>query len=352
MRRGLMAWDADEIPVAALNRRVQRLQAQMVAAGEDAIVLYTNFVRSAAVSFVTAFSPYWADGLLLVPQRGEPVFATTLSKRVGSWIQSVKPIGELINSATPGKALGERLAAAGKARRVAILELDDFPSGLYGELTASLPNVEFVDGAKSFAAARSALDAVECRLLGRADDIARDALGQVNSTGEVGTAVGAVETHARLHGAEEVYVATAPDLDADRRFVRRSGHHRLGRRFAIRATVAYKGSWVRRTRTYSRDNEDASTIARADAWFEALLADVDWKRHLEDQIAAAITSVPAELVDWTAEAPIGTRPLAVVASRDRPSKAGSFAPVITLALDIDGLPWCGAGLARLPELSE
>ena len=95
MRRGLMAWDAEEIPIEALRERTRRLQVELANANQDAIILYTNFIRSAAVSYLTAFSPYWADGVLLVPRRGEPVFATTLSKRVGEWIQTVKPVGEL-----------------------------------------------------------------------------------------------------------------------------------------------------------------------------------------------------------------------------------------------------------------
>ena len=129
MRRGLMAWDSDEIPVRVLKERAERLQAAMAAAGQDALILYTNFIRSAAVSHLVGFSPYWADGILLVPRQGEPVFATTLSKRVGSWIQTVKPVGDLVNTPAPGKVLGERLAKLG-VRRVAILELDAFPGGL------------------------------------------------------------------------------------------------------------------------------------------------------------------------------------------------------------------------------
>src|SRR5580693_1683762 len=111
MRRGLMAWDADEIPASALEERIWRLQSAMAASGQNAMLLYTNFIRSAAVSYLTAFSPYWADGVLLVPQKSEPIFATTLSKRVGRWIQSVKPIGELVTSPTPGTVLGQKLAA-------------------------------------------------------------------------------------------------------------------------------------------------------------------------------------------------------------------------------------------------
>src|ERR1700704_3926513 len=150
MRRGLMAWDADEIPIGILKLRVQRLQSTMAAAGQDAILLYTNFIRSGAVSYLTAFSPYWADGVLLVPRNGEPIFATTLSKRVGSWIQAVKPIGDLVTSPTPGTVLGQKLAAGGSIRRLAILELDNFPSGLYGEVAAGLPGTEIVDRAENF----------------------------------------------------------------------------------------------------------------------------------------------------------------------------------------------------------
>src|SRR5262245_65007813 len=120
MRRGLMAWDGDEIPIRTLTERKQRLQAAMVRAGQDAMILYTNFIRSAAVSHLVGFSPYWADGILLVPREGEPLFATTLSKRVGSWIQTVKPVGDLVNTPAPGKIIGERLAKSG-VRRVAIL---------------------------------------------------------------------------------------------------------------------------------------------------------------------------------------------------------------------------------------
>jgi hypothetical protein len=351
MRRGLMAWDADELPLDALKARLLRLQAAMAARGQDALLLYTNFIRSGAVSYITAFSPYWADGVLLVPQRGEPVFATTLSKRVASWIQSVKPIGELVNSPTPGAVLGKRLAADG-AKRVAVLELDAFPAGLYDELAAALPGVDIVDGGESFAAARSHLDAAERRLLSRADLIARDALSCLNLSNmtEVGVAVGAVERYARLQGAEEVYVAIARDLDADRRFVRVSGPPPLGRRFALRATVAYKGAWVRRAKTYPRDEKDRLAVGRADAWFKRFIARIDVDRALGDQLVSALADFSgARLTGWIAEAVNGTRPLAVVASESQPNESVRHVPalVITLALDVDGMPWCAAGLAGL-----
>jgi Creatinase/Prolidase N-terminal domain len=339
VRRGLMAWDADEIPVRVLTERAARLQTAMAASGHDAMILYTNFIRSAAVSHLTAFSPYWADGLLLVPREGEPVFATTLSKRVGSWIQSVKPVGDLVNSPTPGKVLGERLVKAG-VRRVAILELDAFPAGLYTELATALPGVEFVDGSDTFASARAPADAVELRLLGRADAIARNALAVPFEANNVGAAVGAVEVHARLHGAEEVYVAIAPDLDSDRRYLRLSGERPLGRRYAIRATVAYKGSWVRRAQTYSQDSNDRPAIERADAWFKASASSNPSRRLLDRSLG--LTNVRVH--DWLIEAPVGTRPLAVIASSSMPKFQRAPASIWSVSLTVDGMPWCGACL--------
>jgi len=346
MRRGLMEWDPEEIPLAALMQRVRRLQTAMTVAGLDAILLYTNFIRSAAVSYMTAFSPYWADGVLLVPRNGEPSFATTLSKRVGNWIQTVKPVGDVVTSPTPGTVLGKRLAEAG-ARRIGVLELDAFPSGLYGELAAALPAAEFVDVSDIFASARGVLDEVERRLVERADGMAQEALSglSVDVSSNVGSAVGAVERHARLQGAEEVYVAIAPDLDADRRFLRLSGDRPLGRRFAIRATVAYKGSWIRRTKTYSREDADRLVIARADAWFKDFLSASSTGINIREAIKGF---AGARLGAWMVESPVGSHPLVAVASSEMPSAAAP-APfgIVAIALNVDGVPWCGTGLARL-----
>jgi hypothetical protein len=348
MRRGLMAWDPEEIPRDALQERVRRLQAAMTNAGQDAMIVYTNFIRSAAVSYLTAFSPYWADGILLVPRDGEPVFATTLSKRVGSWIQTVKPVGDLVTSPAPGTVLGKRLAEMAGTRRVAILELDKFPGGLYDELSTALPGIEFVDGTETFAQARSTLDSVERYLLTKADAIAQQALQGLDARScNLGEAVGAVEKAARLQGAEEVYIAIAADLDSDRRFLRLSGDRALGRRCAIRATVAYKGNWVRATKTYSRDEKDRLAIARADARFKEMLSRIDANRSVADQIAVIGSIMPDR---WLVEAVNGTTPLAVILSSGNAGRTPHRGPglIVSASATVDDVPWCGAGLAAFP----
>ena len=199
---------------------MQRLRRSMSNADCDAVILYTNFIRCAAVSWLTGFSPYWADGILLVPREGEPLFATTLSKRMGMWIQTVMPNASVVTSPNPGQLAGKQLAEAG-VRRIGILELGDLPAALYADLAAALPEGEFVDASGAFAKARSPADQVERMLLERADAIAQRALKSLDDNASTaGQAVAAVEKSARLDGAEEVYVALAADLDSARSFLR------------------------------------------------------------------------------------------------------------------------------------
>ncbi len=63
-------------------------------------------------------------------------------------------------------------------------------------------------------------------------------------------------------GAEEIYVAAAPDLARDSRFMRIEGEAALGNSFALRATVAYKGTWVRLVRTFCDSHIARKAAAR------------------------------------------------------------------------------------------
>jgi len=213
-----------------------------------------------------------------------------------------------------------------------------------------LSGVEIVDGSEAFAAARSRVDIVEQRLLERADAIAEESLKKVSAAPAltVGVAVGSVERQARLKGAEEVYVAIAPDLDVDRRFLRASGGRTLSPHFAMRASVAYKGAWIRHIKTYSAQAKDRIAIDRADAWFKTFLAGIDPRRALVGQITASVRGLSgAQLTGWMVETVLGTRPLATVASSESPnvSLADGPALIVTVSMTVEGVPWCGAGLA-------
>src|SRR6185369_10439034 len=104
-----------------------------------------------------------------------------------------------------------------------------------------------------------------------------------------------IERHARLAGAEEAYIAVAPNLAADRRFTRVSKPIQLADRFAVRASIAYKGAWLRRTRTFAGDHE----AARAEAWFEGVIRGIAAGKPISGQLAAYVEALSdATLEFW------------------------------------------------------
>jgi hypothetical protein len=335
-----MHWDPQELPVDVLEQRIARLRAVMQRSGLDACILYTNLVRPSAVAHLTGFTPYWSEGLLLVPMSGRLVFATALSNRVADWIRSTNPVSEVVSTPRPGRLLGERLVNNASAKRVGVLELDAMPSELADDFCAAAPGIAWIDSSAQFAAIRRRIDAAEQRMLAHADALALAALDQVDAAAsDAGTLAGLVEEHARLAGAEEIHVAIAPDLAADRRLNRISKPAALADRFAVRVSLAYKGSWVRRTRTFARNG----AVASADGWFDGVARAIAAGRPIAGQLTAQLAVLPgARIEHWMAESCRGSYPLAVTASsrspdNDVPTDGGFL--VLTLELMLDGGPW-------------
>src|SRR5215510_8130664 len=346
MRRGLMGWDEAELPRSVLTARLERLQDAMARDGLDALLLYTNLVRPAAVCWLTGFTPYWIESLLLVPRSGTPMLATALSKRVAEWIKTTAWLNEIVNTPRPGTAIGQRLAGC---KRVGVLELDALPAGLYDDVVAAAPKIELVDASAMFASVRGGIDEAERRLIERADALAVAALDQVKASAtDAGALAGLVEKHARLAGAEEAYIAIAPDLDLDRRLIQVSGLVPLARRFAVRASIAYKGAWVRRTRSFARDPQAARAIASADAWLTELASSINSRDTLAGQIGwkgpVLLRAAEVQSRGWMAESCKGSYPLEVVESSRSTSREGPPGRYLVLSVDltVDGVPWLGA----------
>ena len=343
MRRGLLHWDPQELPLPVLERRIAGLREAMQSAGLGALILYTNIVRPSAVTWLTGFTPYWSESLLLAPRDGRLMFATAMTNRVADWIRSTNPVSEVTSTPKPGALLGEMLAQDPTVKRVGVLELDGLPAELSDHLAAAAPTVEWVDASAVFAGLRREIDDTERKLIGRADVLASAALAQTNldRAADAGTLASWIEQHARLNGAEEAYIAVAPDLDADAKFVRVSKPIRLGERFAARASVAYKGSWVRRIRTFADDD----ICAEARSWFANFVAGVTARKPFGAQLATALSSVPgAQLSSWMIESCVGSYPLQVIGSSsagDAVLSEGQFI-VATIELSLGGTPWIGA----------
>src|SRR5579875_3182074 len=269
MRRGFIAWSKAELPEAVFGARLRRLRDAMAAQGLDAFIAYTNNTRTAAVAWLTAFVPYWAEGILVVPRVEDPLLTMAFSNRIVGWGKGVSCVARFEGGGKPGQAAGKYLAELG-AKKVGVVDLDTLRAAVAQDLIDAAPAAELSDASALFEGVRNPPDAAEIALTARAGALAHTALSQATG-GEatLGEAVAAVDHAARLMGAEEIYMAAAADLDRDHRFLRPEGSITPGKRFALRATVAYKGSWVRMTRCFG----DAPTaLDDAHARFAAAIA--------------------------------------------------------------------------------
>jgi hypothetical protein len=225
------------------------LRAALAEARLDALLLYTNNTRTAGVSWLTGFVPYWSEALLVVARERAPVLVVALTYRVKSWIERTSYVAEVIHTPRIGLEAARMIAAAHADAAVGIADLDGLAAGIVDDLRDGGPRLILSDATALFARLRAEADPAEIALATKAALIAQTALAQASGR-SLGDIIAAVELRAREFGAEEIYIAAAPDLGRDRRFKRIEGEAALGESFALRATVAYKGAWIRLVRTF------------------------------------------------------------------------------------------------------
>jgi Xaa-Pro aminopeptidase len=216
----------------------------------DALIVYTNNTRPAGVSWLTGFVPYWSEALLVLPRDGDPVLVVALTYRVKTWIERTSRVADVIHTPRIGLEAGRRIAAARSDAAVGIVDFDNLSTGIADDLREGGPKLMLRDASTLFAQARAVADPTEIALAKKAGSIARHALAQISHHGkDLGPKLAAAEAAARQLGAEEIYLAAAPDLACDLRLRRIEGDVATGQTYAVRASVAYKGSWVRMVRT-------------------------------------------------------------------------------------------------------
>jgi hypothetical protein len=248
MRRGLIARSLVELPDAVFEARLDRVRAAMQAAELDALVIYTNNTRPAGVSWLAGFVPYWSEAVLVVPRQGEPYLVAALSFRVKPWIERVSRVADVLHTPRIGLKAAQQIAATQADAAVGVVDFDGLPAGIAEDLREGGPKLTLHDASALFAMLRGVADPAEIALASRAADIGHRALSGIEGK-TLNDMIAGVESKARALGAEEIYIAAAPDLERDTRFRRVEGEAVLGKTFAVRATVAYKGTWTRLVRS-------------------------------------------------------------------------------------------------------
>jgi len=266
MRRGLIDRSLTELPDAVFEARLRRVREAMLAAHCDALIVYTNNTRPAGVSWLAGFVPYWSEALLVVPRDAAPYLVAALSFRVKSWIERVSRIGEVLHTPRVGLKAAQQIATTSPNASVAIVDFDGLPAGIAADLHEGGPTLALGDAGAWFSRVRAKADPAEVALAVRAAAIAHSALNSAPSDAKLNDMIAAAESTARNLGAEEIYLAAAPDLDRDCRFRRIEGQATRGKNFALRASLAYKGAWVRLVRSFvDADIERKASIALAAA---------------------------------------------------------------------------------------
>jgi hypothetical protein len=261
MRRGLISRSPIELPDAVLDARLERVRAAMREARLDALIVYTNNTRPAGVSWLAGFVPYWSEALLVVPRDGPIYLVAALTFRVKTWIERVSRVGDVLHHPRIGLKAAQQIAAAQKNAAVGIADFDGLPAGVAADLHEGGPDLTLSDATALFAKLRGKADPAEIALATKAATIAHSALEAVQH-GPLNAMIAAAEREARLLGAEEIYLAAAPDLSRGARFMRIEGEVAAGKTFALRASVAYKGVWVRLVRAFCEPEIAEKAAAR------------------------------------------------------------------------------------------
>jgi Creatinase/Prolidase N-terminal domain len=323
MRRGLISRSLVELPDAVFDARLERTRAAMWQAQCDALVIYTNNTRPAGASWLAGFVPYWSEALLVVPREATPYLVAALSFRVKSWIERVSRIGEVLHTPRIGLKAAQKIAAACPNAVTGIVDFDGLPAGIAEDMREGGPGLTVCDANAWFAPLRAKADPAEIALAMKAAAIANCALCAAPGDTSLNEIIAVVERVARNLGAEEIYIAAASDLQRDCRFRRIEGESVRGKSFALRATVAYKGTWVRLVRAF---------------------ADPTIERQAATELAKAVAHLPSDrgfsgFASWLVEGCRATQPLeALLGSRLGAAVTPPFGSLVSVqgVLAIDG----------------
>jgi hypothetical protein len=272
MKRGLISWDKEELPLAAFQTRLDALHQLCADYDVPAMVAYSDVCRSNDVRYISNYMPYWNRALTVIPRGEKPILLCALSPRVYPWIKSVT-MHEVI---LPSPSLPAQLVKVCTEKgweRVGMLDHAGLPYDLYTQLGAE--KLALVDIPRS--AFRPAATAAELSMHRRGAQLARAILEMEMAAGAIGlrdyALAGRLERAFRRAGAEDLVVLisngrTAPLPAAGNMIDANSS-----------ATVAleYNGHWVKLSRNIAGITCPLPPASDAGVHLETLSGPYPWE---------------------------------------------------------------------------
>lgn len=284
MKRGLVSWDKNELPLEEMTARLDAVQALARKHSVDTVVVYSDVWRSNDARYVSNYMPYWNRAFVVVPLEEKPILLCSLSPRVYPWIKTVTVHETIIASPSPPATLFKQCAERGW-KRVGVVDLEGLPADLHAELTAG--NIEIVDIPRG--ELRPAPTDVEVRMHARAAQMAREVLERVLAAGGERTdheLTGQLERDLRHAGAEDVVILVSdgegPPVPAEGR--------KVGPHTSVVVAIEYNGHWAKVTRNLAGVTSNLTSPGEATQLREILSGPYSWEN--EDE-ATSNAGVPA-----------------------------------------------------------
>jgi Xaa-Pro aminopeptidase len=289
MKRGLISWDAKELPPAELATRLASVQAVMRTKGVDALVMYSDVWRSNDVRYLSNYMPYWNRAFAVVPRDEKPILLCSLSPRVYPWIKSVTVHETIVASPNLPAALFKLCTERGWAR-VGVCDLEGLPADLHAQVLAG--KVQIVDIPRG--EIRPGPTEIEVRLHGRAARLAREVLdAELASADEKSDheLTGNLERLLRRAGAEDVVILVShgkgPPVPASGATV--------GKHTSVVVAVEYNGHWAKVTRNLAGFTSQLPAEKGVTTLRETLSGPYSWQSLDGTEETSAVVSLQLEI---------------------------------------------------------
>ncbi|MDB6046650.1 MAG: hypothetical protein JWM63_5201 [Gammaproteobacteria bacterium] len=287
MKRGLISWDREELPVAAFEARLGVLHQLCADYDVPAVVAYSDVCRSNDVRYISNYMPYWNRALTVIPRGEKPILLCALSPRVYPWIKSVT-VHEVILPSPSLPAQLAKLCTENGWEKVGMLDHGGLPNDLYTQLGAE--KFALVDIPRSVF--RPAATESELAMHRRGAILARGILEAEMTAAALGLTdyelAGRLERRFRRAGAEDLVLLfsdgrTAPLPARGNNITENSS-----------ATVAleYNGHWVKLSRNTARVICTLPPTLTADVHLETLSGRYPWEGiNAREEFRNVITSI-------------------------------------------------------------
>jgi hypothetical protein len=293
MKRGLISWDAKELPPEELARRLASVQAVMRAKGVDALVVYCDVWRSNDVRFLSNYMPYWNRAFAVVPRDEKPILLCSLSPRVYPWIKSVT-VHEIIVASPSLPAALFKLCTERGWTHVGVCDLDGLPADLHTQMLAG--SVRLTDIPRSDI--RPAPTEVEVQMHAHAARLARDVLETTLKTPQAPSGklsdhelTGQLERLLRRAGVEDAVILVS---DGQSPPVPASGAA-VGKHTSVVVAVERNGHWAKVTRNLAGATSPLPPKSDAKAFWETLSGPYAWESLDSAAGTSAVVSLQVEI---------------------------------------------------------